>query len=120
MHEVGIAQNLLKAAQQAMPPMSSPRVLMLRVQLGPLAGVSPDELQFGFEVASVDTPFAGANLEIELTPVIVFCPRCNVDRVLSQPEPVGCPVCGLSSVEIRQGKELVLLSFEVGNEVEQN
>jgi hydrogenase nickel incorporation protein HypA/HybF len=120
MHEVGIAQNLLKAAQQAMPPMTSPRVVALKVRLGPLAGVSPDELQFGFEIASMDTPFAGATLEIESVPVVVFCPSCQTEHTLSEPEPVHCPACGRPGVELWQGRELVLMSFEVGDEVESN
>ena len=74
MHELAIAQRLIETAVAALPKSADAQVAALRVQLGALAGVSKAELQFGFDVVSAGTPFAGARLEIEEIAAAVDCP----------------------------------------------
>jgi hydrogenase nickel insertion protein HypA len=88
------------------------RVTKVWVWLGPLAGVSADELQFGFTIAATGTPFAAAQLLIEPTPVIVYCPHCARPQTPTQAEPLTCPTCASPAVQVVQGKELVLHSIE--------
>jgi hydrogenase nickel incorporation protein HypA/HybF len=116
MHEVGIAQNLLALAAKSAPDINGAQVHALKIRLGPLAGVSSDELRFGFEVAAQDTPFAGARVEVEETHAAVFCPHCQQDFVLADSEFVLCPVCAAADVRVTQGKELMLVAIEVAED----
>jgi hydrogenase nickel incorporation protein HypA/HybF len=112
MHEVGIAQNLLATAQQQLNGYTAP-VVALKVRLGALAGVSCDELRFGFEIAAADTPFAQAQLEIQPIPTVIYCSDCRAAKTLAADEPLHCPTCGSVDVRVVQGKELALVAIEV-------
>lgn len=116
MHEVGIAQNLLALAAESVPEINGAQVRTLKVRLGPLAGVSPEELRFGFEVVAQDTPFAGARLEVEETPAVIFCPHCQQEFVLADNELLVCPHCAAANVRVIQGKELMLVAIEVAED----
>ena len=112
MHELALAQTLLEKAAQDLPSDQVERVTKVCVQLGPLAGVAADELAFGFTVAATGTPFAAAQLVIQPTPLIIYCPRCTTNQTLSETENLACPTCAFPTVQIVQGKELVLASIE--------
>src|SRR6186997_2099705 len=117
MHELAIAQQLIETAAAALPASAPGRVRIVHVQLGPLAGVSADELRFGFAVVSTDTRFAGAELAIIETPVIVYCIECQAESTLSAPVyTLFCPRCDATTVRLVHGKELILTSFEVEDE----
>jgi len=66
MHELSIALSLVDAVCEELPRLGE-KVSIRRVLLhiGPLAGVSADALACAFEIASSDSPIAGARLEIE-------------------------------------------------------
>jgi hydrogenase nickel incorporation protein HypA/HybF len=115
MHELGIAQRLIETAV-ALIPAGAPPVALLRVQLGALAGVAKDELLFGFEAMSPNTPCAGARLEIEEVPAVVHCPQCGLDFSIADTDHLLCPTCGSPAVLVMQGKELILTSIEVHEE----
>jgi hydrogenase nickel incorporation protein HypA/HybF len=116
MHEVGIAQNLLALAAESVPEINGAQVRTLKVRLGPLAGVSPEELRFGFEVAAQDTPFASARLDLEETQAVVFCPHCQQELILTDSEILICPLCAAPNVRVVQGKELTLVAIEVAED----
>lgn len=115
MHELGIAQRLIETAV-ALLPANTTQVSILRVQLGALAGVSKDELVFGFGAVSPDTPCADAQLEIEEVPAVVHCPQCGIDFSVTDVDHLPCPTCGTPAVLVVQGKELILASIEVQEE----
>ncbi len=92
---------------------SLPRVLALHLRLGPLAGVVKEALLFSFDLAAEGTPIAGARLQIEDVPVVVYCPRCAARRTLASIQNFCCPVCGEPTPEVLEGRELELKSMEV-------
>jgi hydrogenase nickel incorporation protein HypA/HybF len=114
MHELAIAQQVIDTAV-ALLPADACKIAQLRIQLGALAGVSKDELAFGFEVMSKQTPCADARLEIEEIPALVHCPHCALDFSVTEAMQLLCPACGTPAVLVLQGKELLLTSIEVGD-----
>jgi hydrogenase nickel incorporation protein HypA/HybF len=112
MHELAIAQRVIDTAV-ALLPADACEIAQLRIQLGALAGVSKDELAFGFEVMSKQTPCAGALLEIEEIPALVHCPQCDVDFSVADAGKLLCPGCGTPAVLVLQGNELRLTAIEV-------
>jgi hydrogenase nickel incorporation protein HypA/HybF len=115
MHELAIAQRLIETAVALLPSQGC-QVAHLRVQLGALAGVSKDELAFGFEAMSKQTACAGAKLEIEEIPAVVHCPQCGIDFAVADSDGLLCPSCGTPAVLVMQGKELVLASLDLLDE----
>lgn len=105
MHEVGIARGVIDAALDAVPEGGT--LSGVTVTIGPMSGVVADSLQFGFEVASKNTPAEGAELEIVEAPLVVHCDACSADREIDEAALMRCPVCG-STVAVVSGNETLV------------
>jgi hydrogenase nickel incorporation protein HypA/HybF len=83
----------------------------IKIQVGALAAVVPESLEFCFGLIIQDTPVTGVILEIETVPVVVRCHRCQIlfeveDHIYL------CPECGEPSMDLISGRELTVLSIE--------
>lgn len=68
MHELSIAISLVEAVCDELPRLGDGvTVRAVRLRVGPLSGVVPDALAFAFDAAALETPIAGARLDIEAT-----------------------------------------------------
>ncbi|HMP77675.1 MAG TPA: hydrogenase maturation nickel metallochaperone HypA [Kiritimatiellia bacterium] len=112
MHEFGIAENILEAAQEAARANGARRIEVVRVRVGALSGVVEEALRFAFDSLANGTPAAGARLEIEPAPVRCYCDGCNTEFAAT-PLHYECPACGRASSDIRGGRELNLIAIEV-------
>lgn len=112
MHELGIAHSVVESAAAAARAHQLERVTVVHVRLGLLSGVIREALLFGYEIAVEDTALAGARLEIEEVPVVVWCAACGVEQTLPDPFFLMCPACGRSTPDVRLGRELELVSIE--------
>jgi hydrogenase nickel incorporation protein HypA/HybF len=130
MHELSIAVSLIDAACDELDrlnadPASDPstptrttRVVALRMRLGPLSGVVKDALLFSFDLAAEGTPIAGARLDIDEVPVVVFCAQCAARRELPSIQSFRCPVCDQPTPNVVAGREMELRSMEVTTDVD--
>jgi hydrogenase nickel incorporation protein HypA/HybF len=105
MHEVGIARNVIEAAQAAVPEGGT--LTGVTVSIGPLSAVVADSLRFGFEVASKGTASEGVELEILQTPLVVHCDACGDDLESPDPTVLRCPQCG-GDVTVISGDETLV------------
>jgi len=119
MHELGIAQQLIETAVALMPP-DTTRISRLRVQVGALAGVSANELRFGFEAVRLETPCAEAELQLEIVPAVAHCPQCSADFAVHTIDDLLCPTCGSNALNVVQGKELIIASLDVISDDEED
>jgi hydrogenase nickel incorporation protein HypA/HybF len=116
MHEMGIALQIIEIATASIPPeMHTARVERVNLKIGRLAAVVPDSLRFCFEIASKDTPLAGAELSIEETLVTARCRDCGERWTIAEPV-FTCQACQSGSLEILSGRELDIVSIEVAQE----
>jgi hydrogenase nickel incorporation protein HypA/HybF len=115
MHELSIAMGIVEAATEE-AQRRGVQVSAVHLRLGALSGVVKDALFFSYEVACQDTPLAGSKLMVEDVPVVVFCQRCNDKRELVSMQSFACPVCGMPTMNIVQGKELEVFALEVEEE----
>lgn len=114
MHELSIATSIVEIAREhALSDHPHARVRAIRLEIGELSCVQPESLRFGFEIASAETCVAGARLEIQSVPVVVFCPQCQVERVLPSIQKFRCPECETPTPEVRRGKELDIVAIEL-------
>jgi hydrogenase nickel incorporation protein HypA/HybF len=116
MHELSIACSLVEMAAQAANDAGAARVEAVHLRLGALAGVVKDALLFSYEIATQGTILAGSRLEIEDVPVVIYCGSCRMTSSLTSLQSFRCPHCGQPSADIRQGRELELISLEIADD----
>ncbi len=112
MHELSIAMSLIEVAAEEAERLEV-RVDALHLRLGPLSGVVKEALLFSFDLAAEGTAVAGARLEIEEVPVVVFCPACQEEKTLPSLQSFHCPVCDTPTPDVVRGRELELATMEV-------
>lgn len=86
------------------------RITRVVVAVGGLSGVEPASLEFAFQVLSKGSPAEGAELALQLVPILAQCGRCE-SQYAAEPDDLACPNCEGGRVEILQGRELTLLTI---------
>jgi len=112
MHEVSIIQSMLDLAFEQAQNQRATHIHQLNLRIGAIAGVVPEALEFAFSACIAGTIASDAKLEIEWIKARCYCPSCDADFT-----PLNwvyvCPRCDRLSDQIRQGRELQLVSLEV-------
>jgi len=112
MHEVGIMQEAILAAERQAKGRGATRIHRLKLRIGQLSGVVPESLEFAFEVVGRGTLAEGAILDIERVPAAFWCARCQrefeCEDFLAE-----CPGCQEPAFELRRGREMELSSLEI-------
>ena len=112
MHEVGIMQSVLAAAEREARAAGGDRVHEVRLRIGRLAGVVAESLEYAFEVLRAGTLAEEAHLAIEEVPAACWCGACSAE--FEAPDLLcECPRCGALSTELRRGRELEIASLEI-------
>ena len=118
MHELALAQNIVETIHQAVPPEGWENVRIVRLQVGAMAGVVPDSLEFSFKALVAETPLSRVRMEIESIPFVVECDACGQisgnDAGISR-----CLECGSGKTRIRSGTELQVINLELEDFQEQ-
>ena len=81
------------------------------MEVGVLACVLPEALQFCFDVVAEGTQAAGAELSIRSTLASVRCHDC--DRRFELSEPLGTCDCGSANLEWMSGRELNIVAIHL-------
>jgi len=112
-HELGIALQIVKIVQNAIPEDAGEvRVKKVHMNVGKLCAVVPDSLRFCFGIATRETQLAGAELVIREIPVVAGCRDCGHEWTADE-FVFSCPACGRGSVEVASGRELGVESIEI-------
>ncbi|NJN20423.1 MAG: hydrogenase maturation nickel metallochaperone HypA [Leptolyngbya sp. RL_3_1] len=112
MHEVSLMESTLEIAVRSAQQQGASRIHQLTLRVGQLSGVIPEALEFAFEVVRQGTLADQAKMVIESVPALCHCGHCDRDF---QPDDYiyDCPSCHQLCSDLRQGKELELVSLEV-------
>lgn len=113
MHELSIANSLVEIAVEHATASGAGKITVIHLQIGALSCVHQSALEFSFELVTKDTILEDAALNIETTPVTIYCSQCEREVELPGIQKFRCPNCGVPSADIRQGKELEIVSIEV-------
>ncbi len=105
--------SIVELAQDEVERRGSVRVEAIHLKLGPLSGVVPQALLSAYELACENTPLAGSKLIIETTPITVYCPACQAQRVLKSMQWFCCPECNTPTPEVVPGRELEMVALEL-------
>lgn len=115
MHEMSVAQSILEMAGEEAARNGCTRVVRVRVDYGPLSGIMPEALEFGFSALARGTPHEGARLELRLLPLRLRCPFCGAEFDARGKDDVyaPCPECGEALAHtVISGHELLLARLE--------
>lgn len=116
MHELAIAQQVVRTVLAEMNRTGAVAVRSINVDVGTLEGLPPEGLRRAFEVESKDTPLEGVELHVALVPSVAMCPACGAKReltILSEAHGADvnlfCPRCG-APMEFRGGRGFIVRS----------
>lgn len=112
MHELSLCQSVVRSIEAAAGPHGFSRVRRVRLAIGAFAGVEPDAMRFGFDVATQGTLAEGATLEILEMPGTAWCFDCNDTVTLAQRFD-ACPRCAGFRLRLTGGEELRIQDLEV-------
>ncbi len=112
MHELSIAMGIVKIAEDEARKAGASRVEVIELEIGTLAGIEFEALDFVWPAAVKDTVLETAEKRIEVIPGKARCMDCDT------PFDVyflydSCPGCHSNLKSIVQGKELRVKALEV-------
>ena len=118
MHELYIAQCILKSVQQSLPPeVMAENVAQVRVECGQLDAVVPDSLIFLFDAIKAESRMVNAELLVEQIPVACRCNDCSREFEMELPVFV-CPDCRSGNVDVVRGRGIRLTGITVNEDEE--
>ena len=112
MHELSIALSIVEMAQEEAERQGAMQIHAVHLRLGQLSGVVKQALLSSYEMACESTPLEGSQLLIEEVPVEVFCPKCELPRLVDSIQWFCCPQCGTPTPTLLHGKELEVVALE--------
>ena len=111
MHELGVASEILEVALSEADRQAAKKVTSIRLRVGVLRAIEPENLSFLFEHLARGTAAEGAFLEIVEEPVRIECEACGVSE--ARTFTLECPKCQGSGVSVTGGDSLSILSLDI-------
>ncbi|MBW8306507.1 MAG: hydrogenase maturation nickel metallochaperone HypA [Thiobacillus sp.] len=112
MHELAVAQALVEQVDAVIDQHNAAKASMIRVRIGPLAGVVPELLATAFPLAAAGSRMEHAQLEFTHAPIQVHCQTCGAETEAAMNRLV-CGACGDWHTQVISGDELLLESVEL-------
>jgi hydrogenase nickel incorporation protein HypA/HybF len=109
MHELSIASALFEQVKSHTP--SGTVVRSVKLRIGPMQGIEPDSLRFGWEAVCQEQGVKTPQLDLECLLWRLTCPDCS--RRWESPELYVACACGCATPVPEGGSELQLLSIDV-------
>ena len=112
MHELSLMEGVLEIVQDAQARHGFQKVTRIVLEVGTLAGVEREALDFCWDVVAKDTPAEGAVLELVEVAAMAWCGRCAGEvPVASRID--FCPGCGGIPERIVRGLDLQVKTLDV-------
>lgn len=89
-----------------------PQISSVHLIVGKFTCVEPASLQFAFAVQTRGTFLEGTTLQIQETPLVAFCHRCQQEYAPEIGLHYACPTCRSPMEDIRSGRELKIDRIE--------
>ncbi len=113
MHELSLAAGMLEIVGGKVQNRAALREV--HVTVGPLSGVCPEALQFGFDEMARQLGYENVSLVVARTPAVCLCTACGVRYEVEDVHEV-CSACGSLERTIESGDEFLMDSLEVDEE----
>lgn len=112
MHELAVAQALVEQVDNVIRQHKAASASLIRVRIGPLAGVVPELLASAFPLAAAGSRMEHAELDLVAAPITVRCQTCGAETEAAMNRLI-CGTCGDWHTQVISGDELLLESVEL-------
>ena len=112
MHELSIVQSIIGIAEEQARKAGAQTVDAIELEIGDLAGIEWDALDFAWQAGVPHTVLANAERIIHRIPARARCSDCQNEFELPEWF-AACPHCGETFSELIQGRELRVKSLVV-------
>jgi hydrogenase nickel incorporation protein HypA/HybF len=111
-HELAVAQALVEQVDAVIGQHGAAQASLIRVRIGPLAGVVPELLATAFPLAAAGSRMEHAALEFTHAPIRVRCQTCGAETEATMNR-LLCGACSDWHTQVLSGDELLLESVEL-------
>jgi hydrogenase nickel incorporation protein HypA/HybF len=111
MHELHLAQDVLKKIEAEAENQGLNKVAFAKVKIGESRITDPPEFKEILTEISKGTVAEGMCLELEIIPLKALCANCKREFGSSSPR-LDCPSCGSTDIRISSGKELLIADLK--------
>jgi hydrogenase nickel incorporation protein HypA/HybF len=112
MHEMSLVEGIRNIVNDQALAHGFARVTVLRLEIGPFAGVEKPALEFAWDVVMRGSPAEGAALQMIVLPGQALCFDCTkVVQIDDRLDP--CPLCGGCRLLPQGGEEMRIKDMEV-------
>ena len=112
MHEMSIAQDIIRLAESERNARGFSKIVSIKVQAGAMSCFVPSALELAFEVVREGTCAADATLDIERAQIKLRCRQCE-HTMDGEVGPIACEKCGSTDLFIDGDAEINVVSLEV-------
>jgi len=112
MHELSIATELVNAALACAKQNNAKKVISVTIEVGELAMINPEQLQFMYEVLTEENMLKGSQLNLVVLPAVAECKSCGYKGPVPDKYTCACPKCGLTLRAI-EGRDISLKTMEL-------
>lgn len=112
MHELSIALGIVKIAEEEMAKAGSKQIEVIELEIGTLAGIEFESLDFVWPMAVKDTVLENAEKKIQIIQAQAKCVDCDTIYPIENMYD-ACPECGSFFKTLLQGKELRVKSLDI-------
>ncbi|MDO8464714.1 MAG: hydrogenase maturation nickel metallochaperone HypA [Gallionella sp.] len=112
MHEMSLVEGILQIVEDAARSQGFTRVNAMYLEIGQLACVEKEALQFCFDAVMRDSIAADARLEIIDVPGHGRCMQCHASMPIAALYE-ACPQCGGYQIEVTGGDGMKVKELEV-------
>lgn len=119
MHELSMAQGIINAVLETAESNNATEVNEVTIEIGRLAMVNPEQLQFILGVLVENTIVEDAEIIIEEIPVEMDCLECEfhgeaiIDDKDHYAPLVTCPKCDSPRIDILNGRDIVVKNIVI-------
>lgn len=107
MHEVSIAEYIVRAAEDAARKNQLGCIEKIVLEIGQFSGVEENLLRHAFSIICKGTMLEKTDIEILSPPLLLYCRDCEIDY-LGELHDLRCPVCLGEHFETLQGREMLI------------
>lgn len=122
MHELSMADAMVKTILDVAEKNDATEVLEATIEVGKLTMLNPEQLKFLLDVLVENTLLENATINIEEVPVAIKCNACdyigaaNMDDSDHYLAIVKCPECNERDLEITAGRECNVKNIKIEKE----
>lgn len=107
--------NIIETVEKSVERKNVKRITQIELELGEFNFVTPEQLAAAFEIASDGTVAKGAKLKIRTKHGKIKCNECSYRGEVEEHSHtfiIYCPKCHSASVEVLEGKELIVKNIK--------